>query len=515
MNRSLLLPITCLLLACSSRSSTEADASDFAGLEDLTQDVADEYSAGEVTPTSDVMDLEGLFDAVGEVSVDAVEEPAMKSLPHALCGAPDYSFLDAGDLGELLDYEPIPFWSLPASVLDALLAAAEFTALSPLPYGVQAYRFRYTTQDRGLAVEATALLALPTWEDEQPRGPFPMVLNTHGTTGFSDPCAPTRPDRELEDPAIPCAMAALGSVVVAPDYIGMCGFGAPATVRHAYLVGEQIGMGSWDAVRAGRKLVEALGNPVEMTSQVVPWGASQGGHAALFAALYAPYYAPEFEVPAVAAMVPPIDLVSLLEYFSQDVGSGTGLLAVSLTAMHLWYESGADLGEVFANEDPLWIADNISEAIYPLDECEIDLPIDSHDATIDMLFVESFRSLVAQGAFPDFEPWACFYAENSLTSSSVPVLKHPPTLMVYGEDDDLVVTYLQRPAFESLCSQGYQLQYMECAQAGHVEASLWSLPEQWVWIQDRLEGIAVPEGQQCIITQPTCCSGGPEGSCDG
>jgi hypothetical protein len=521
MKHGLVFGLLVLCFACSSSNARE-DVELFTDLRaDLLtgddvrhpNDLSEDGLSADLPDTgTDRVDGEDVF-VDTRTELDVMEVTLAPPMPVAKCGMPPYDLINPETLGVPLDWQPIAFWKLPADVLDTLLAIAGYTALSPLPYGVSLFRFRYTTQDRGREVEATAILSLPTWLEGHTPEPFPMVLNTHGTTGFSDPCAPSHPSRETEDPAIPAAMAALGSVAVAPDYIGLCGFGEPCDVRHAYLVGEQVAIASWDAVRAARRLLPDLGFTGQVTDEVIPWGASQGGHAALFVEHYAPYYAPEFRVPGVLAMVPPSDLIPLLAEFSDAIGSGTGLLAVSFPAMHLWYGEQGDLADIFTNEEPLFIADTITQAIFPTEKCGIDLPLSPSSATIDMLFIDSFRALVREGQFPQFHPWYCFYLENSLATSSVPPLRHTPTLMVYGEQDNLVLTDLMRPDFVRLCQQGFVLQYLECLGGGHVEGSLWSLPEQWRWIQHRRKGIPLDPQQVCTIKPPECCSGAPSSVC--
>ena len=257
-----------------------------------------------------------------ETELEQEEEiPPYKDLPVALCDMSDYSLLDPDELGQVLDWEEITIWDQSAETIDNLLASFDMTGLGPMPYGSKLYRFRYTTQDRGVKVEATAMLGLPVSDDESTEvETFPTVLNTHGTTGFSDPCAPSHPDREMEDPALTALFAALGHIVIAPDYIGMNGFGEAASVRHGYLVGEQTAIGSLDAVRAGWRLLQQQFSSYAIHDQrVIPWGGSQGGHAALFCELIAPYYAPEFEIPAVLALIPPTNLIPLLESSVQEV----------------------------------------------------------------------------------------------------------------------------------------------------------------------------------------------------
>lgn len=447
------------------------------------------------------------------VSITQCEDPPPEygpDVPLAACDMAPYELLPRLEVGLLLDFEELPGYNLEPDQIDALLAEAEWTWFSPVPYGSRIFRYRYTTQDRGIATEATALLGIPA-NAEIPEAPFPTDLYLHGTTGFSDPCAPSG---MMEGPAVPAVMTSLGFITISPDYIGLNGMGEPATTPHAYLVGEQIALGSWDAIRAGHGLLTQLRNTgVTADERVVIWGPSQGGHAALFTELYGPYYAPEFDVQAVVAMVPPSDLTALLveamANFSEDLD---GLLMASITAMRSWYDAPSDLYGVLTNVDPYYLADNAESYVYVEgEECN---PMDGIEADeVSDIYIPEFSSAVLDGRWEDVSPWGCYFDENSLATSSVPPLRATPTLMVYGENDTLVVTSTQVPDFDQLCEQGYQLDYYECAGAGHVDGATWSLPEQYDWLQARLAGEPIPQAEVCLRQAPVCCQGSPENVC--
>lgn len=208
-------------------------------------------SSGEVT-LPDTIDEDGHDTNDTNEDVVPIPEP-----PHALCDMPAYDLLPPGSLGDLVTFEPIPLLTLDADTINALLDSFGFSAMSPVPYGANTYRYRYTTQDRGQQIEATGLMAFPANKDPF-TDPLPILLYQHGTSGFSDPCAPSADENLLEMGALGPAFSSLGFVVIAPDYIGMTGFGDPATVKHGYLVGEQTAIGAWDAVRGGLELLETI-----------------------------------------------------------------------------------------------------------------------------------------------------------------------------------------------------------------------------------------------------------------
>ena len=499
------------------------------GCSDTSQETPDAAAVLDVGVAADVpaaprdlRDEDAAVDAAREAVDDAADvvpaeveappaeiasPPSWQALPVAACGMPSYELLDPAELGRALAWDPLPFWTQSAQGMDGLLAIAGHPSLSPVPFGVRAYRLRYTTQDRGAVVEATALVTVPAGAGD---AELPVALYLHGTTGTSDPCAPSHPDHQLIGPIVPALFAAMGYVTVAPDYIGMNGFGAPAAVRHAYLVGEQVALGAWDAVRAARVALRDAGETVGAGVRVVPWGVSQGGHAALFASLVAPYYAPEFEVPAVLSLVVPADLVAHMRHNVEALRPGTGLFATSLVMMHLWYGEQVPLAAALANAAPWFLADQATTLLFPTEVCEIDVDFDPNTITIEDVFAENFRALVVDDAWDALEPWSCFYRENTPATTSVPALGFPPAFVVLGEHDTLVDGAVNRPGLQALCDRGWPLDILSCAGADHVSAALWSLPEQFAWLADRLAGVPLPDAETCTFAPPAGCAGAPE-----
>ena len=174
-------------------------------------------------------------------------------LPVDLCSSTGYTLLRAADLGQPVDWDENDRFDLESSALDGLLTLAGFESLTPVSYGLRLYKYRYTTQDRGVQVEATGMIAFPAHLEAAPSEPWPVALMLHGFAGANDACAPSADS--LIGPVQPALLAANGFVVIAPDYIGMNGMGAGSTAHHAPQVGEQVAIGSWDALRAGLALV--------------------------------------------------------------------------------------------------------------------------------------------------------------------------------------------------------------------------------------------------------------------
>src|SRR5690606_16853591 len=124
----------------------------------------------------------------------------------------------------------------------------------------------------------------------------PVIAVGHGTTGVVPRCAPSLAAEPFADGAS-AALERLvrdGWVGVMSDYVGL-GTAGP----HAYLVGPDAAHHVLDAVRAAREL-----DGTALADDVVVWGHSQGGHAALWTGLLAPTYAPDVALRGVAAFAP-------------------------------------------------------------------------------------------------------------------------------------------------------------------------------------------------------------------
>lgn len=152
------------------------------------------------------------------------------------------------------------------------------------------------------------------------RSPRPIVSWGHPTTGAAQHCAPSMG----VDPFVliegATDLLADGDVVVASDYPGM-GAAGP----WSYLIGVSEGRSVLDAARAARE-IDGTG----AGDDLLLWGHSQGGHAALFAAAEAASYAPELDLRAIAVAAPAVELAQLL---ADDIGDSAG---VALGSYAFW-----------------------------------------------------------------------------------------------------------------------------------------------------------------------------------
>jgi uncharacterized membrane protein HdeD (DUF308 family)/alpha-beta hydrolase superfamily lysophospholipase len=222
----------------------------------------------------------------------------------------------------LADGSPVvdAFYDAPADLPDepgVLIREDDYFGRAPAGGAVQ--RILYSTTDAvGVRAIASALVISPV---DPPPGPRPVISWNWGTTGVSRGCAPSLMDTTATRWAIPAVEEALarGWVVVASDYSGRGAAG-----RFPYLIGEGEARSSIDAIRAARQL-EGL----RLSSDVVVWGHSQGGHAALFTEPVAARYAPQLRILGTAALSPLTDPLAMAHELTERDASAELSIMVS------------------------------------------------------------------------------------------------------------------------------------------------------------------------------------------
>lgn len=410
------------------------------------------------------------------------------------CGLAPYAMLEATDMGEVLDHEMVVEFE-PAAI-DSLLEAQGFGMLVPVKYGARVYKIRYMTQDRGEPVEATGFVSFPLLDAPADR---PVVMYAHGTSGFSGPCAPTA---AADGFGVPMILAALGYVAVAPDYLGMNGWGDPAPFVHPYIVPEPTAIASLDSLRALSRFAVDSGETLPATpgADIVLFGISEGGFATLWADRYAPFYAPEFKITANVASVPPTDAYALTKYAATQWSPATSLLAAAVVGGHSWHRLETPLSEVLSEGPPVDIAAQLPSMM--AETCDITIP--DTITQPDQIYQQAFIDAIAAEDYDALGEMGCILDQATLRTSKIPLEVHTPTLVVQGEADDLVYTPVIRADLPKLCEAGYVIDHLECAGAGHVQAATDSIPFVLDWVEARLTGAAIAE--PCVIHKPVDCT---------
>jgi len=152
--------------------------------------------------------------------------------------------------------------------------------------------------DKGQPVAVSGTIAIPA--GVAPRGGWPVITWTHGTTGLAAICAPSRDNANgPEHDYIETIRTLLdgfvknGYAVVATDYVGL-GIGG----FHPYLQGVPTGRNALDMLRAARAIEPTIGK------RYAVMGHSQGGQVDLFAASLGASYLPDFTLVGNVAFAP-------------------------------------------------------------------------------------------------------------------------------------------------------------------------------------------------------------------
>ena len=420
------------------------------------------------------------------------------------CGLPAYEWLPPAEVGDVVFADAHPLSPIRQEDIAAILDDVGLSEIGPAEHGVEIFEMRYGTQDRGQRVEATGLVAIPSLAPGTSTADFPVLVWLHGTTGFTGACAPSRLGGDNLGFAL---LAALGFVVVAPDYIGLDADlpeGELPKVTHAYLGVEQVALGTLDMVRAAKALLQDIPTPVVPSDQTLLWGGSQGGHAAFSVDRLIPYYAPELDVVAMVALVPPTDLNAQAVYATTTLNQASGALPAMMASLSRWHGQSDALSAALRSDGPV----NLPEEIpYLMDTtCDFSSFADEIDS-LDDIFTSSF--LAQKSDFYGASPWGCILQRNSILDTDIPLRSATPTLFQISQLDTLVDANTERSGFEKLCAQGYRLHFLECADASHTEGALWSLPEQLSFIRARLGQGPDEAAPECEVQAPVRCRGMP------
>ncbi len=499
---SIVCVLAAVLLAAGCGSDTNGGGSNNGGSHDASVDTAD---AG-----ADVADVGADATDVGSdataPSCDQFPAPevagttqtdALAQSP-AHCGQPSYTWLTNADLGAITQTGIKKDFT--ANFLKGVAQSQNITLPRNIAHDTHVVQFGYTTQDRGQTIEASALLAYPT--DRQPTdGPQDVLLLLHGTTGFTDECAPSK---DLASQGLAALLASFGYVVVAPDYIGLKGLGDPTGFIHPYLVGQATAIASLDAVRAAAHLPADERGGWCLKPRVVVVGGSQGGHAALWVDRLAPYYARELKLAGVVATVPPADMVGQMERALTSVVKATGNTVAFLGATAGWYGYADQLDQVFQSPYDTEVPQTLAGG------CDFSA-LDTNPSSTSDIFKQPLIDAAQNGTLASVDPWGCITAENGLTTTTVDRI--PPqsdsygVLFVLGENDELVHTPIERTSFQTLCDQGMKMQFLECAGAHHGETTFLALSEILDFVDARLAGQPFDSQTICQLSDPVQCQG--------
>ena len=349
---------------------------------------------------------------------------------------------------ELTDVE---FYTLPESIPAGepgeLIRAK---TIDSSPAGTRAWRVIYHSTDlAGNDIPVSGLVIVP--DLPAPKEGRTVVSWAHPTTGSAQKCGPSLADNPFDRIEGMANLLAAGYAVVATDYEGMS-IAGPSS----YLLGVTEGNNVLDAVRAGRNLPG-----VRLSGNVLLWGHSQGGQAALFAAQQARAYAPELTVEAVAVAAPAAFLTALLSDDIIDV-SGVTIASLAIPAMVDAYKGRYDEKELWSILTPAGqeAAPKVQQLCLASDTKAI------HEITGPLVgdFITSDPATT--------EPWKTILTENSAGGAPLGM----PVYIAQGLADQLVVPAVTADYVKALCAAGERVQFDEFTGVTHSVVALTAIP---------------------------------------
>jgi hypothetical protein len=390
-------------------------------------------------------------------SITGTAAPTTTTVPFTVTGDDLYTPPDplpAGAHGDLIWAQPVAqWWGSPRRAWQVLYLSAALDG-------------------RAIAVSGF-VIAPPEGSDGDDDGDRPVVAWAHETVGSADSCAPSRTfaaQERTDDPGLAVAAQLTdlvdgGAVVVASDYEGL---GTPGP--HPFLVGESEGRSVLDAVQAARQLPGTGAG-----DDVLVYGASQGGHAALWAAQLASTWAPDLRVLGVVAAAP-FSEVDLLLPAASILPGGEGYVAL-----------GA-YGQVAANPE-LSVDDVLDPAIVAQADlvegaCLLDLSVQLRQTVL-----AERRPAARLDGFED-PAWRAQLA--SIKPGRAPI--GAPTLVVQGARDLTVPAATTQTLVTRLCANGENVRAVTYPQAGHSDVVIAADADVRAWMQGRLAGVTPASG---------------------
>ncbi len=330
------------------------------------------------------------------------------------------------------------------------------------PNGSVAWRVLYHSTDvDGHDIAVSGIVVAP--DGPAPRGGRPIVSWAHPTTGAARRCAPSAG----LDPFLLVAglheLLRAGYVVAATDYSGMGATGPPS-----YLIGATEGHNVLDAARAARRL---LGS--HTSDELLLWGHSQGGQAALFAAQQASTYTPGLRLRGVAAAAPAAELGRLLVDHRDDA-SGVTIGSYALDAFRTVY--GRTDSEV-----------RLDHLLTP-----IGVSVVPRIAARCLLTDTAALHRIAKPAVGHFfavdpsstEPWQTILASNTPGGEPIRV----PILVTQGDADHLVLPDTTVDFVAQLCRTGEHVTFRRYPHVDHGLLGERTVPQLLPWLAQARSG---------------------------
>ena len=380
----------------------------------------------------------------GSDSTDNPEESAASSTSTTAQGSES--------LGEAFYEPPDP---LPEADPGTLIRHEE---LEPFPDGTRALRVLHHSRTvGGDDIAVSGVVFVPP--GDAPSGGRPIIVAGSPPIGLADGCSASirsfGPPIEVMQPLFDA-----GYVVAVTDYEGL---GTPGD--HPYGSGQSMGRNMLDIARAALALKESDARP-----EVVVYGESAGGHAALFAADIAPNYAPELKVLGTVAQTPLLSLVGAMRE-GPAAPQLHGYLMMFLVGLNVAYPDRAPL-EAVLTEQGLAERDEVTE------QCGNDVLRHFGGRLGDLLLKNP----------TEVPSWMAVLEENSVVADRL----KGPILITKGGRDEVLPKALTDAFAAEVCKAGLPVEYRVYPEASHASVTRTAAGDVGRWVRDRVEGRPVP-----------------------
>lgn len=325
----------------------------------------------------------------------------------------------------------------------------KYEKLNSVPNGMNGWRILYYSTDlNGNSIVVSGLVAAPQNDSSVKHD---IVSWGHPTTGIAERCAPSVGIDPFDSIEGLRNFVQDGYIVAATDYSGMGMSGPPS-----FLIGQMEGQNVLDAARAARQL------PVNATNNVILWGHSQGGHAALFAEQLSSSYAPELSIKGVALAAPATELGELLEA-NVDAASDITIGSYVMESYSKTY--GADINTLLTPAG--------AEATHTLaDYCLL-----GQNAEMKKIADPLLKNYFAHNPVST-EPWGNLLKQNTPGQQKI----NAPIFIAQGEKDTLISPSITRSFANKQSSFGTPVTYHSIQNATHGTVALDAMPFVMTWV---------------------------------
>jgi hypothetical protein len=320
------------------------------------------------------------------------------------------------------------------------------------PAGFHAWRILYHSRSlTGADIPVSGLVVVA--DRSAPPGGRPVLAYAHGVTGLARACAPSNATEPFQGLQRFAQLLQGGSALVATDYPGL---GAPGP--SPFLVGDSEARAVLDAIRAARYLPG-----LHVSSNIVVFGDTQGGQAALFTGQIASSYAPELHLLGVEAQAPPVDVLADERHAASTSFAVEFLLeaAAGYSAAH----PSAQLGTILT-------ARGIAELALLHSECDDQFGRATAGQAVRAVF--SKNPLTTR-------PWSRGLAADLAGTTRTAA----PILIVQGTGDPRYPASITAKFVQRACQLGDTIDYRTYPQIGHASTAA-AAPAVIAWISDRL-----------------------------